>query len=137
MLRPPDINHETFLSQDFSDPLMRMRSGFYTQQRGAHIVDFASVVGIYRRACNATEAGEEPLCKRVERVTSNLFLDLALARGSVKAEEVLYGGKVGGLHILSENLLPYSGFIRNRKSLLKRILLDPSVVLAEVKRQYR
>lgn len=69
---------------------------------------------------------------------------LCMSAGVCKAE-VLQGldalsagnGLAGLTAAKSENLLPYSGFIRNRKSFLKRILLYPSVLPAEVKRQYR
>jgi hypothetical protein len=83
-----------------------------------YIVDFASVVSICRCACNTAEAGEEPFRKRVERVRGYFLLDLALTRGCVEAEEVLHGGKVGGLHVLSKNQLPHSGFVSDVKSFL-------------------
>jgi hypothetical protein len=41
----------------------------------------------------------------------------------MKAEEVLHGSKVGDFYVLSENPFPYTGFVRNRKFLLKGILL--------------
>jgi hypothetical protein len=55
---------------------------------GAYIVDFASVVNIYRCAHYTTKVDEEPLHKYVGRVASYLFLDLALTCGSIEAEEV-------------------------------------------------
>jgi hypothetical protein len=63
-----------------------------------------------------TEAAEKPLRNRVERVASYLFHNLTLTFGCTEAEEVLHGSKVGGLHVFRENLLPYSGFVENRKS---------------------
>ena len=60
MLRPLDVGHETFLGQDFSDPLMRIRLGSAWVVEYAYVEDLASIVGICRCACNTTEAGEEP-----------------------------------------------------------------------------
>jgi hypothetical protein len=54
----------------------------------------------------------------------------------MEAEEILYGGKVRGLHVLSENPLPYSGFVRNGQSFLEGILLRLFMVPAEIPRQY-
>src|SRR2546429_9383242 len=103
----------------------------------AYIVDFASVLFICRCVCNTGEAGEKPLRKRVERVASRLFHNHALTRGCHEAEEVPHGGKVQGLYVFAENQLSYSGFVGNRKSFLKSILLYPSVVPAETSYQYR
>jgi hypothetical protein len=64
------------------------------------------------------------------------FLNLALARRRMEAEEVPHGGKIGGLHVLSENPLPYSGFVRNEQSFLEGILLRLFMVPAEIPRQY-
>ena len=64
------------------------------------------------------------------------FLDLALARRRMEAEEVLHGGKVRDLHVLSENPLPYSGFVRNEHSFLEGILLRLFMVPVEIPRQY-
>lgn len=72
----------------------------------AYIVDFASVAGICRCVRDTAEAGEEPLRKRVERIVSYFFLALVLTRGRMEAEEVLDGGEIWGLHVLSENSLP-------------------------------
>src|SRR5438045_6919402 len=96
---------------------------------GAYIVDFPSVVVICRCVHDTAEAGEKPLRKRVERVASHLFLNFALTRGCMEAA-------VGGLHVFPENLLSYNGLVRNRESFLKSILLHPSVVPAEIPRQY-
>jgi hypothetical protein len=114
-----------------------MRSGSPCAAECTYIVDFASVVGICLCVCDTAEAGEELLRKRVERVAGHYLHDLTLTRGRMEAEEIFHGGKVGGLHILSENPLPYSGFVRNRKFFLGGILLHPSVVPAEIPRQYR
>jgi len=62
--------------------------------------------------------------------------NLALARRRMEAEEVLHGGKVRGLHVLSENPLPYSGFVRNGQSFLEGILLRLFMVPAKIPRQY-
>ena len=81
---------------------------------------------------NTAKAGEEPLIKRIKRFAGDFSLDLALNHGRIEAEEVLHGSKVGGLHILCENPLSRSGFVRNRKSFLGRILLHLSVVPTEI-----
>ena len=54
----------------------------------------------------------------------------------MEAEEVLHGGKVRGLHVLSENPVPYSGFVRNEHSFLEGILLRLFMVPVEIPRQY-
>ena len=64
------------------------------------------------------------------------FLNLALARRRMETEEVLHGGKVRGLHVLSENPFPYSGFVRNGQSFLEGILLRLFIVPAKIPRQY-
>jgi hypothetical protein len=54
-----------------------------------YIVDFASVVGIYRCACGTAEAGEEPFRECVERVAGRFFHDQALTRGGLKSGKSL------------------------------------------------
>jgi hypothetical protein len=77
----------------------------------AYIVDFASIVGICRYACNTAEAGEESFRKRIERVADRFFHDQALTRGGLKVEEVFQSSEIGGLHVLSENPLSYGSFV--------------------------
>ncbi len=60
MLRPPDADHETFLGQELSDPLTKVRQSSSHVEECADIVDF----------------------------TGYLFLDLPLTRGRMEAEEV-------------------------------------------------
>jgi hypothetical protein len=69
----------------------------------AYIVDFASVLIIYRCVRNTGEASEKPFCKRVKRLASRLLHNHALTRGCLEAEEVFYGGKVRGLHVFRED----------------------------------
>jgi hypothetical protein len=78
MLRPSDVSHETFLGQDLSDLLVRMRSGSPYVVGYAHITDFASLVVICRYVRNTAKAGRELLHNHVKRVVSYLFLDLPL-----------------------------------------------------------
>lgn len=118
MLRPSDIDHETFLSQGLSDPLLKMRSGSPYVVWSGYIVNFASVVSIYQCAYNTAKAGEEPFRKRVERVRGYFLPDPAPTRGRAEAEEVLHCGKVGGFHVLSKNQLSHSGFVSDVKSFL-------------------
>ena len=72
----------------------------------AYVEDFASVVSICRRACNTTEAGEEPFPIRVERVGGHFFPDHARTRGRDKAKEVFQSKEIEGLHVLFENPAP-------------------------------
>ena len=44
----------------------------------AYIVDFTSVVGIYRCTRNTFEAGKEPFRKHVERAADHFFYDFPL-----------------------------------------------------------
>ena len=61
------------------------------------------------------------LRNRVKRVASYLFHNLTLTFGCTKAEEVFHGNNIGGLYVFRENLFPYNGFVRDRKSLLENI----------------
>jgi hypothetical protein len=54
----------------------------------------------------------------------------------MKAKEALYGSKVKGFHVLSENPFPYNGFIRNRKSFLEGVFHFLSIASAEFPRKY-
>jgi hypothetical protein len=102
----------------------------------AYIVDFASVVGIYRCACNTAEAGEELFRKRIKRVAGRFFHNQALTCGGLKAEEVFQSSEIGGLHVLSENPLPCGSFVWNGKSFLEGILPNPLLVPTEIPGQY-
>jgi len=84
---------------------------------------------------NTTKAGEESSRKRVERVAGYFFLDIALTCGRMEAEEVLHGGKLRG-HGFPKDALPYSGFVRDRKSLLEGNLLHLSIVPAKIPCQH-
>ena len=66
LLQPVDGGHDTFLDQDRSDELVRIRRGLPQVLECTYIVDFASVVSICRCACDTCKAGEEPLRKCVE-----------------------------------------------------------------------
>jgi hypothetical protein len=103
----------------------------------AYIIDFLSVAPICLSICNTSKAAEKPLRNRVERVTSYLFHNLALARSYAEAEEVLHGNEVGCLHDFGENPLPYSGIVGDRKSLLETILFCRYVVPVKILLQYR
>ena len=81
-----------------------------------YVIDFATVVVVCRSICNTAEAGKEPLRKRVKRVAGYLLPNLPLARGRMEAEEAFYGSKVGGVHVLFEDAVSYSGLIGNRQS---------------------
>ena len=101
ILRPHDVGHATFLGQDLSDPLIRIRLGLYHRVvEHTYVEDFASVVGICRCACNTTEASEDPLPIRVERLGGRLFPAHALTRGRDKAEDIFQSSEIGDLHFL-------------------------------------
>src|SRR5438045_2429203 len=68
------------------------------------------------------EAADSGVRSRVKRVASNLFYNLTLTFSCIEAKEVLYGGKVEGLHIFRENSLLYSSFVGDRKFFLESIL---------------
>jgi hypothetical protein len=85
-----------------------------------YIIDFASVVVIYRSICNPTKAGKESFGKRVKRVAGYFLFNLPLTRGRVEAEEVFHGSKIGGLHMPFKNSVPYSKLRRERAVLSGR-----------------
>jgi hypothetical protein len=114
---------------------MKMRPSSLHVEECAYIVNFASVVVVCPCVCNTAEAGEEPLRKRVERVAGYFFLDLPLTRGRMEAEEVFHGSKIESLHVLSENMIPYSGFVWNGQSFLESVLLHLFMVPAEMPHQ--
>jgi hypothetical protein len=89
-----------------------------------YIVDFASVVLICLSVCNPGKAGEKSLRNRDKRVASYLCHNPILTRGRTEAEEVLYGGKVGCLHVFGQNPLPYGGFVGDGKAFLESVLFD-------------
>ena len=97
-------DHETFLGQDLSDPLLRIRSGLPQVVEYTYIVHFTSVVGICQRARNTFEASEESFRKRVERVAGHFFHDFALTRGHMTLEEAFY--KQNGNSLCSFPFLP-------------------------------
>ena len=99
-----------------------------------YVIDFATVV--VRSICNTAEAGKEPLRKRVKRVAGYLLPNLPLARGRMEAEEVFHGSKVGGIHVLFKDPVPYSSLIGNRQSFLKGVLLRLFMMPAEIPSQY-
>jgi hypothetical protein len=123
LLHPVDGSHNTFLDQDRSDELVRIRPGLPQVLECTYIVDLASVVSICRCAGDTSKAGEEPLRKRVERVAGCLLDDHAFTGGRLKAEEVFHRSKIGCLYILSKNALPYGSFVQNGNSSLEGILL--------------
>lgn len=81
-------DHETFLSQDLSDSLLRVRPGLSQVAEYAYIVDVTSVIGIYQCTHNTFEAGKEPFRKCVERVADHFSHDFPLTCGHMKPEEV-------------------------------------------------
>jgi hypothetical protein len=91
-----------------------MRTGSAYVVECTYVVDFATVVVVYRSICNTAETGKEPLRKRVERVAGYFLLDFPLTRGRVEAEEVFHGSKIGGLHVPFKNSVPYSKLRRER-----------------------
>jgi hypothetical protein len=54
----------------------------------------------------------------------------------MEAEEVFHGSKVGGVHVLFEDPVPYSSLVGNRQSFLEGILLHLLMMPAERPRQY-
>jgi hypothetical protein len=135
MLRPSDVDQETFLGQDLSDPLTMMRAGSAHVAECDYVVDFASIFVICRSICNTAEASKEPLHKRVKRVAGHFPRDLPPA-SRMKAEEFFHGSKIGSLHVLSENLVPYSSFVENGQSFLEDIVFDLVMMPPEMPRQY-
>jgi hypothetical protein len=103
----------------------------------AYIINFPSVALICLGVRNTGEAAEKPLRNRVKRVASYLFHNLTLTFSRTEAEEVLHGGKVGGLHVFRENPLPYSGFVGDGKFLLESMLFYRYIAPAEILLQYR
>lgn len=77
--------------------------GYSADREYACIVDFASVLIIYRCVRNTGEAGENPFRKRLKRLASCLLHCHAGNCGCLEAEEVFYGGKVRGLDVFRED----------------------------------
>jgi hypothetical protein len=66
MLRPINIDYETFLDQNRSDELIRIRPSLLQMLKYTYVKDFASVVSICPCVYNTGKAGEEPLRKYIK-----------------------------------------------------------------------
>ena len=101
-----------------------------------YVVDFATVVVVYRSICNTAKAGKEPLRKRVERVAGYFLLDLPLLVAAWKRRKSFTVARSGAFTCFFKDPVPYSSLIGNRQSFLKGILLHFFMMPAEMPRQY-
>lgn len=97
-----------------------------------HIVDFASIVGIYWCACNTAEAGEESFRKRVKRVTGRVFHDRPLLVDALERKKSFQSSGIGGLYVLLRTRSRVAASSGMGSSFWKDILLDLFMVPIEI-----
>jgi hypothetical protein len=90
LLRSSPSSVKTFGTQYYG----RIRLSLSQVVEYTHIVDFASIVGIYRCACNTAEAGKELFRKRVKRVAGRVSHDQAQC-GRLRAEDAFQSSEIG------------------------------------------
>jgi hypothetical protein len=100
----------------------------------AYIAGFASVIGICQRARDTTEAGNDSLPRRVERLAGHHLHDLGLTRGRMEAEEIFTAVRPGKSTFFLRTRSHIATSLGTRSHFLEDILPHPSVKPAEILR---